>query len=197
MMKKKRSAKSPTKSLLRSSMGNQWDTRYFILYADGRLVYHRERPSGKEKEDGALVCTKIGDCYIDKAEASDLVGLEGAVANSFYVTVPVFSRGEGGRAAMLLVTEKKDFHKWILSFREFKAIMLHGVDDGVPKEPSKRNLVEKEEEEEDVKITVTPEGDVEEVLLEKDEGDATETPLDLTPPPVSTPWWSLSNCCRK
>lgn len=93
------------------------------------MVYYRERPAWLPDEADGMICMNVGECQIDRVTAADLAGKEDAVANSFYITVP---QGGGKDISTLLVTNgPDDFKKWILSFRQLKAAMLHGIDEKV------------------------------------------------------------------
>ena len=102
----------------------KWVTRYFILHADGKLVYYRDSNLGKEE----LLCTNVADCNIERVNAADVDGRADYVNNSFYITAP----GGGKRKRNLLVTHgPEDFKRWIRQFRKMKAKMIGGVDRNV------------------------------------------------------------------
>mmetsp|Transcript_34221 Transcript_34221/g.65174 ORF Transcript_34221/g.65174 Transcript_34221/m.65174 type:complete len:546 (+) Transcript_34221:3-1640(+) len=133
MMKKKQAALS-SRSLLRRTVGAQWITRYFILYKDGKLVYHRERPTTALKvgdisltatDEGAkpdgIICGNVAECRIHRVrDASDLAGEMDKdamrVANSFYVVVP-----RTGSSTLLVTRGPAEHKEWFMSFRKMKA----------------------------------------------------------------------------
>jgi len=133
MMKKKQAALS-SRSFLRRTVGAQWITRYFILYKDGKLVYHRERPTTAltvgdisltatdegAKPDG-IICGNVAECRIHRVrDASDLAsGMDKdamRVANSFYVVVP-----RTGSSTLLVTRGPAEHKEWFMSFRKMKA----------------------------------------------------------------------------
>ena len=138
MMKRKSSPPGVRRSLLRALSGQKWVARYFVLYADGRLVYYFNKPinvngrlknadSGDFVPDGT-VCDNVSECQIDRVKPSEFRGSGGdnngelVVANSFYLIV---DPPDG--PATLLVTKGPEQHKsWIMSFWRMKANVTVG-----------------------------------------------------------------------
>ena len=116
MMKKKTSSPS-----LIQIITLKWVTRYFILHADGKLVYYRDSNLGKEE----LLCTNVADCNIERVKTKDFDSRADYVNNSFYIAVP----GGGKTNCTLFVTHgPADFKRWIRSFREMNAGIVEDAD---------------------------------------------------------------------
>jgi len=86
-----------------------------------------------------VLCANVADCDIERVTASDTNSAvdPSHVANSFFITAPSTtssssSHGSTKTTKTLLVTNgPNEYKQWILSFRQLRATMLHGVDNGL------------------------------------------------------------------
>jgi len=84
-----------------------------------------------------VLCANVAECDIDRVTASDTnsaVDDPTQVANSFFITAPSTSTSSSRLTTLtttknLLVTNgPNEYKQWMLSFRQLRASMLHGVD---------------------------------------------------------------------